>query len=161
MRSGFSWIIDKQLAGMPCPGGSGRLEDDLSFLKEQGIDLLVSLTTDALDSSLLAKHKIESLHLPVQDFHPPTLAQQVEFVAKTTQTLSDGGRVGVHCTAGIGRSGTMLATYLVHLGDTADDAIAKVREFRPGSVETAAQEEAIRAYHEHLKRVEPERNTSH
>ena len=151
MQNGFSWVVDRQLAGMPRPGTGNRLEDDLAFLEEQGIDLLVSLTEDVLDSSLLAEHEIESLHLPVPDFHAPTLEQQIEFVEKASQTLSDGGRVGVHCTAGIGRSGTMLATYLVHLGSSADDAIARIRELRPGSIETEAQEEAIHAYQEYLQ----------
>jgi len=151
MQNGFSWVVDRQLAGMPRPGIGNRLEDDLAFLKEQGIDLLVSLTEDVLDSSLLAEHEIESLHLPVPDFHPPTLEQQIVFVEKTSQTLNDGGRVGVHCTAGIGRSGTMLATYLVHLGRSADDAIARIRELRPGSIETEAQEASIHAYQEYLQ----------
>jgi len=151
MRNGFSWVIDDQLAGMSRPGTGTRIEDDVAFLKEHGIDLLVSLTEDVLDSSLLAEHEIKSLHLPVPDFHPPTLEQQIEFVEKASQTLSDGGRVGVHCTAGIGRSGTMLATYLVYLGSSADDAIARVRELRPGSIETEAQEESIHAYQEYLQ----------
>ena len=140
MQEGFSWVIDRQLAGMPRPGSGARLEDDLTFLADQEIDLLVSLTEDTLDVSLLAEHNIESLHLPVPDFQPPTLAQQIEFVERASQTLSDGGRVGVHCTAGIGRSGTMLATYLVSVGSTADEAMTRVRELRPGSIETAAQE---------------------
>jgi len=88
----------------------------------------------------------------VEDFHPPTLAQQIEFVEITKQVLDDGGRVGVHCAAGIGRTGTMLATYLVYLGSTADEAISRVRELRPGSIETKAQEEAIQAYYEYLRR---------
>jgi len=152
MQNGFSWVIDRQLAGMPRPGTSAQLEDDLAFLAEQEVDLLVSLTTETLDSSLLADFQIESLHLPVPDFHPPTLEQQVEFVDKASQKLSTGGRVGVHCTAGIGRSGTMLATYLVYRGRSGDEAIARVRELRPGSIETSAQEEAIQAYYDYLQR---------
>ena len=153
MQTGFSWVIDQQLAGMPRPGSSNSLEDDLAYLAEQGIDLLVSLTENTLDARLLADADIGSLHLPVSDFRPPTLEQQIEFVERTSQTINGGGRVGVHCTAGIGRSGTMLATYLVYLGHNADEAIATVRELRPGSIETAEQEEAIQAYDEYLRRL--------
>ncbi|MFC1639462.1 dual specificity protein phosphatase family protein [Gemmatimonadota bacterium] len=150
MQNGFSWVVDQQLAGMPRPGTGTSLEGDLTFLAEQGIDLLISLTEKALDASALAEAQIESLHLPVPDFRPPALDQQIEFVERTSQKIRDGGRVGVHCTAGMGRSGTMLATYLVFLGSPPGEAIAKVRELRPGSIETAEQEDAIRAYYEYL-----------
>lgn len=152
MQSGFSWVIDEKLAGMPRPGAVESLDDDLAFLEEHGIDLLVSLTVQPLDSELLARHQISSLHLPVEDFHPPTQEQLTEFVERTQATLDNGGSVGVHCTAGMGRSGTFLATYLVYLGSTPDEAIAKTRELRPGSIETSAQEEAIKQFYAHLHR---------
>lgn len=151
MQDGFSWVIEDQLAGMPRPGSSASLDDDLAFLTVQGIDLLVTLTSDALNPSFLAEYRIEALHLPVPDFHPPTLGQQLEFVEKVAGKLSDGGRVGVHCAAGMGRTGTLLATFLVYLGNTAEDAIARVRELRPGSIETVAQEAAIQVYSEYLQ----------
>ncbi len=154
MLEGFSWVIDNKLAAMPRPGASGSLEDDIAFLGAQGIDLLVSLTTVPVDPSLLAEYRIESLHLPVLDFQPPSLQQQIEFAEKTSQRLTDGGRVGVHCTAGIGRSGTMLATYLVFCGESAEDAIATIRELRPGSIETTAQEAAVYSYADYVRQVE-------
>jgi atypical dual specificity phosphatase len=152
MQDGFSWVIDQRLAGMPRPGASNALEEDAAFLAEQGIDLLISLTGGIPNPSVLADFEIELFHLPIEDFHPPTLSQQIEFVEKTAQALENGGRVGVHCAAGIGRTGTMLATYLVYLGSTAEDAIARVRELRPGSIETAAQEASVMRYNEYLKR---------
>ena len=151
MQSGFSWVIENQLAGMSYPGSVASLEDDAEFLAEQGISLLISLTGGVPDPAVLARHQIETLHLPVEDFHPPTLQQQIDFVEKTKETLDRGGRVGVHCAAGIGRTGTMLATYLVSLGSTPEDAIAEVRELRPGSIETGSQEDAVRAYYEFLR----------
>ncbi len=151
MQNEFSWVIENQLAAMPRPGVSASLDDDLAFLKQQKIDLLVSLTADPISAAVLALHGIESLHLPVHDFHAPTLDQMSEFVDKTADRLSRGGRVGVHCTAGLGRSGTMLAAYLISLGNTPAEAIATIRQLRPGSIETTEQEDAIEHYYDYLQ----------
>ena len=52
--------------------------------------------------------------------------------------------VMVHCLAGLGRTGTLLACYLVKYQKmSADDAIQKVREERPGSIQSYPQEEII------------------
>jgi atypical dual specificity phosphatase len=151
MQDEFSWVIEDQLAAMPRPGTSASIDDDLAFLKDRRIDLLVSLTVDTPSTPLLARHEIESLHLPMEDFHAPTLDQILEFVDKVSHILKNGGRVGVHCTAGKGRSGTMSAAYLVSLGHTPADAIARVRELRPGSIETAEQEKAIEEYYDYVR----------
>lgn len=155
MQDEFSWVIDQQLAGMPRPGISGSLAADIAFLAEQGVGLLVSLTGSPPDSSMLTEYGIESLHLPILDFQPPTLQQQVAFVNAASEVMGSGGRVGVHCTAGMGRTGTMLATFLVFLGSSAEDAIASVRDLRPGSIETPAQESAIRAYGDFIENAKP------
>ena len=57
------------------------------------------------------------------------------------------GAVGVHCAMGCGRTGTILACYLVaREGYSADDAIIETRKRRRGSIETRRQEQAVRDY---------------
>lgn len=55
-------------------------------------------------------------------------------------TLNHGHAVALHCWAGLGRAGTVAARILMEReGMRADEAIAYVRQARPGSIETAAQ----------------------
>lgn len=86
------------------------------------------------------------VHLPVPDFTPPTPQQIAYGMAAITDAVASGKRVAVHCGAGLGRTGTMLACYLVQQGADADTAVEKVRAVRPGSVETAEQYQAVRDY---------------
>jgi atypical dual specificity phosphatase len=51
----------------------------------------------------------------------------------------------------MGRTGTMLACYLVHRDTDPRAALAQVRHHRPGSVETWAQELAVYEYAAHLR----------
>jgi atypical dual specificity phosphatase len=66
--------------------------------------------------------------------------------AAIRDVLQRGRPVAVHCASGLGRTGTLLAAFLVSQGATAEGAIERVRSVRPGSVETLEQEQAIHAY---------------
>jgi atypical dual specificity phosphatase len=62
--------------------------------------------------------------------------------------------VAVHCAAGLGRTGVIVACYLITLGRTADEAIDEIRNLRPGSIETAEQVEAIGLFARGRGRIE-------
>jgi protein-tyrosine phosphatase len=68
----------------------------------------------------------------------------VFFFGVVSDAAGQGKPVGIHCTAGLGRSGTMAAVDLLANGAAADEAIATVRHLRPESIETEAQEDAVR-----------------
>lgn len=55
--------------------------------------------------------------------------------------------VAVHCMSGRGRTGTMLACYLVSVeGYSAEDAVVETRRRRRGSIEIDEQLEAVHIF---------------
>jgi atypical dual specificity phosphatase len=118
----------------------------LEFLKDEGIDVIVTLTERPLSGPLISEFGFEYHHLPIQDFTPPTPEQIDEFVRLVRRAADAGRKTVVHCFAGRGRTGTLAACYLVHMGHTPEEAIALVRRDRPGSVETAEQAAAVLDY---------------
>lgn len=151
MPGNFSYVIPGRLAGCAQPGRFSDLRSDLSGLDRQGIGAIVSLTERPLDASVLRDFGFRTLHLPIADFTPPTRGQVDDFVDFVDKCLDDGVAVVAHCGAGIGRTGTMLACYLVSRGAGPDEAIASVRASRPGSVETPEQERSVGDYHKSVK----------
>ncbi len=129
--------------GLP---GMVDLTGDLAYLQEQGVEAVVSLTEIPLDEVALEDVGMAFLHLPTLDMTPPTQGDIGRFIWFAGARISEGRPVAVHCLAGRGRTGTMLACFLVHRGMPAQAAIDEIRQLRPGSIETLEQEEAVRAY---------------
>lgn len=119
---------------------------DLPDLQRQGIRQLVNVDERAHDATLLARYNITECHLPVPDFHAPTPDQLSVAVKTVLSAVAAGERVAIHCAAGLGRSGTVAACYLVELGQGWTAAIESVRAARPGAIETAEQVAAVKAY---------------
>jgi atypical dual specificity phosphatase len=136
---GFSWVDRPLLAALAQPAGA----DDFAWLRTQGIEVLVSLTEDrprrdwAEDAGLLVFHE------PLEDMEAPSPEQLDRAVSAVLRATEKNMPVAVHCTAGLGRTGVVLAGYFVAKGLTAENAVARVRRLRPGSVETEEQEKAV------------------
>ncbi len=91
------------------------------------------------------------LRLVVEDNTPPTLDQLRRGAAFITDEIQRGGKVYIHCAAGIGRAPTMAASYLVSTGISPAQAWKQIKDVRPFIRPTPGQEAQINELAEELK----------
>ena len=131
----FSWVEPNLLAGLAYPG---RVEE-LQWLRANGIEILLTLTEQPLSKSNINESGIFAIHEPIPDWQAPTIEQLERCLGIIRMANEKRFAVAVHCAAGIGRTGTILAAYLMSKGIPLDDAISQIRKLRPGSVESTVQ----------------------
>lgn len=150
---GFVWLIPGRVAGTPLPGILRDVRDDLAALRDVGITHLVSLTEQPFDATLAAEFGIRCTHFSIPDMAAPSPAAAAALCDSLTTQLREGGAVAFHCRAGLGRTGTLLATYLIWAGAgrcSAESAIALVRRLDSKMIQSHAQEEFLRSYPAYL-----------
>jgi atypical dual specificity phosphatase len=138
----FSWINKPFLAATAQPEDA----EELVWLRAQGIELLVSLSEEPLRRDWINEAGLMRIHVPVVDMTAPTQEQLDQCLSAIKRANERNMGVVVHCSAGLGRTGTVLACYFVQQGMSAKNAVARVRRMRPGSVETEDQADAVVQY---------------
>ena len=137
----FSWLIDNKLAGSAIPTS----KDEVNWLKDQGIKSIVTIREEPLNSDWI--DEIKYLHVLSDDMGVPSFDDLKNSVDYVHERIQNNEPVMVHCLAGMGRTGTILACYLIKYEKmSADDAIRHVREKRHGSIQSFVQEEIIFQY---------------
>ena len=134
----FSWIIEKKLAGSAIPTS----KEEIDWVKQEGVKSIVTIKEEPLEEEWL--EDVNYLHIHSNDMGVPEFDDLINSVDFLHQRITNDEPVMVHCLAGLGRTGTILACYLIKYEQmSADDAIQKVRNERYGSIQSFSQEEII------------------
>lgn len=147
-----------------CPGKKGEsvygepwerdLETDLDVIRKWGASTVVTLMESHELESLgvpdlgdsVARRGMMWIHAPIVDVSVPDKDFERRWngvQGDIRRSLSDSGKVAIHCRGGLGRTGLVAARILVEEGCDAREAIKRVRQARPGAIETQAQEDYV------------------
>jgi atypical dual specificity phosphatase len=139
---GFSWIEQPLLAALARPSSA----EDLLWLRQEGIELLISLTEERPRRDWCNDAGLLVFHEPIDDMEAPSQEQLDRIASAILRAHERQMGIAVHCAAGLGRTGTILAAYYVAKGMSAANAMGRIRRLRPGSIETEEQEAAIEEF---------------
>ena len=122
-------VLPNKLSGMPKPQ-----KQDLKAIHDSGIRAIVSLLEDESSVEYYELNGFEKLWLPVIDHEAPTKEQVEKLVEFVDVQNKKGNPVAIHCKGGKGRTGTMIASYLISKGASYDEAMGQIDEKQPNAI---------------------------
>ncbi|WP_372370551.1 dual specificity protein phosphatase family protein [Candidatus Uabimicrobium sp. HlEnr_7] len=145
MPIGFCWILEKKLAGAGRPGLTHDIMDDYNYYKNLGISFIVNLTERRVSPSP-DEYGFREEHFPIRDMSTPKLEETFFLCQRILNAIAEGEIALLHCKAGLGRTGTVLACCLISKGKTAIEALDYIRIRNRGYIQTLEQEDFLVEY---------------
>lgn len=122
-------VLPNKLYGMPVPE-----EKDLQNLAQAGIKSIVCLLEDNSNIENYNKNGFKNLWLPVADDKAPTFEQVEKLVEFIDEQNKNNNPVAIHCQGGRGRTGTLIASYLIAKGASFEEAMEKIEANQPNAI---------------------------
>ena len=134
-----------RLTWKPCAGGElaighrpgKRLR---AALEASGCTLVVDLLSERESSASVGPRRVR---LPLAGAQPPGKRRDEEvraLLARIREELAGGGRVFVHCSAGLHRTGMVTYALLRSMGRSPEEVVAAIRALRPLTAEELSAE---------------------
>eukprot|EP01036_Dinobryon_divergens_P025185 gene25185-33708_t len=137
-----SWIVPGKFIAFSGPVSKRRQiasgeftlspEEYVPLFKSLGVSCVVRFNSKCYDRNVFVSNGIRHVDLFYEDGGNPTDAILQSFLQLCE---TEKGAVAVHCKAGLGRTGTNIAAYMIkHYSYTTKESIAWCRLCRPGSI---------------------------
>ena len=121
------------------PRGNDWLEDEINHLKNNGVDVLVSLLEKGEIDELGLKYEekyciaknITYINFPIKDRDIPQDKNLLDkFIATIVLKINEGKSVVIHCRMGIGRASIITSSILLQYNFTVNEIIDKITSIR-------------------------------
>ena len=132
----FNIVVPGKVVAFSSPvEGLREVKTVVKDFRHYGVKLIVRLNEPLYDRRDFLKYGFDHLDIIFADGGVPSDLDMRTFHEALTKTHKSGGAVAVHCKAGLGRTGTMIASWMMREhGFTSKEAIGWCRLCRPGSV---------------------------
>ncbi|KAL2915651.1 cell division control protein 14 [Polyrhizophydium stewartii] len=128
------------------------MDNLVRYMQDKGIKTIIRLNNKTYDKRKILEGGIEHIELYFPDGTTPPDGILKRFLEICE---SREGPIAVHCKAGLGRTGTLIASYLMkHYKLTACETISFMRVVRPGSV-VGPQQNYLQAMQTKLWKMHP------
>ena len=124
-----------RLAILAKPQGDDPLESEIRGWRKAGVDVVVSLLTEAdnsylglsAEAELCRSNGLQFISFPIEDFGvPDSLDETLRLVRKLNDLLTKGKNIGFHCQGCVGRSPLIASCVLMFSGASAERAFELV-----------------------------------
>lgn len=128
------WVLpNKLLAGeIPSSKTENRKLEKINNLLDCNIDVIINLmevvemnfsdeiledySITLFEAAAKRNKKIEMLRFAIKDLNIPSESFMIEILNKIDEQIALGKKVYVHCWGGVGRTGTVIGSYLIRHG---------------------------------------------
>lgn len=152
MNPTIYWIKNSdagRLAILARPQGDDALESEIQGWREAGINVVVSMLTEAenlqlgltAEAELCRSNGLQFISFRIKDFGVPnSLDATLQLVRELNQLLTSGKSIGFHCHGCVGRSPLIASCVLMFAGESAETAFELVSVARGYSIPEAPEQ---------------------